>query len=104
MARYRPRGTATWLLSPLRDLSQGGARFLCDQSFEVGTALEMEIILPMIKQPIWCPAEVAWVKPADQPGCVELGVAFQAGDDRTREALQQAVRHFMKRTTQAENA
>jgi len=89
-------------MSPLRDLSEGGARFLSDQTFDAGTALDMEIILPMVRQPIWCAAVVAWVKPAEQPGCVELGVAFEA-EGKPREALGRAVQHFMSRAKQAES-
>ena len=92
LARYRPPGEpgATWLVSPLRDLSSGGARFLSEHPFAVGDTFEVQLLLPAAAQPIWVRARVAWVKPGAMK-MVELGVTFDAGDAANQRLIDEAV-------------
>ena len=99
MVRYRASGLsegATWLVSPMRDLSSGGARFLSERSQVVGNALELQLILPMSSQPVSLKARVTWVKPAPL-NMVELGVTFDPGDTAIQEVINSAVAHFLRK-------
>ena len=92
LIRYRPPGEpgATWLVSPLRDLSSGGARFLSEHAFAVGDTFEVQLLLPAAAQPIWVRARVAWAKPGATK-MVELGVTFDAGDTANQRLIDEAV-------------
>jgi hypothetical protein len=92
LVRYRPPGEpgATWLVSPLRDLSSGGARFLSEHPFAVGDTFEMQLLLPVAAQPIWVRARVAWAKLGVMK-MVELGVTFDAGDAANQRLIDEAV-------------
>lgn len=92
LVRYRPPGEpgATWLVSPLRDLSSGGARFLSEHAFAVGDAFELQLLLPVAAQPIWVRARVAWAKPGAMK-MVDLGVTFDAGDAANQRLIDEAV-------------
>lgn len=98
MARYRvpPNNTTNWLVSPLRDLSSGGARFLSEHPFKVGEELEMALLLPASPQPIVVRARVAWTK-SWRAGLVDLGVTFEVGDAAIQQQLNVAIEHFLHR-------
>ena len=95
IARYRPvTGNTGWLMSPLRDLSSGGARFLSEHPFLAGETVEMQLILPTSSQPVLLRARVAWAKPA-KLGTVELGVAFDPEDTGVQRAIDKAVVYLL---------
>ena len=98
LVRYRPPSQAAerWFVSPLRDLSSGGARFLSEYPFSAGNAFEMQLLLPASKQPFLLRARVTWVKPGHL-GLSEIGVTFDAGDVGFQQAIDQAVAHFLGR-------
>ena len=52
-----------WLITTVRDLSLGGERFIADQVFDVGQALELQIIVPASRQTILLQAHVVWANP-----------------------------------------
>lgn len=94
MIRYRSAtGPLSWGLSPLRDLSDGGARFMSETSFAVGDELLLELLLPVSKEPIPITARVAWAK-AGPMAVSEYGVRFHVQDERIRQALAEAVTRF----------
>ena len=92
LARYRPPGApgATWLVSPLRDLSSGGARVFSEYVFAVGELFKLQLLLPVAAEPVWVMARVAWVKPGVMK-MVELGVTFDAGDAANQRLIDEAV-------------
>ena len=90
MLRYQPPGKSTWLLSPLRDLSSGGARFLSEHDFAGGEVFEMQLVLPTSTQPVQMKARVAWVKPW-RAGLVEVGVTFDPGDMGVQRTIDEAI-------------
>jgi hypothetical protein len=99
MARYRAQGNppSDWFLSPLRDLSRSGARFLSEGRFAVGTSLEFHITLPMARQPVPLVARI--VRTAPGPiGCDEYSVTFEAIDSSTSVLLETAVQFFLKKS------
>ena len=87
---------AMWFVSPLRDLSSGGARFLSERQLSTGDQLEMQLILPSAPQPLSLKARVAWVKPGPL-NMVELGVTFDPGDVGIQQTIDDAVKHFLKK-------
>ena len=100
IARYRSADDSAsgWLVSPLRDLSNHGARFLCEQEFAVGSKLDFQLQLGVAQQPIWLMARVAWIKPAQIMRIFEVGVTFDPGDPAAQQALNAAVAHFIQKT------
>ena len=97
MARYRVPvgGQANWLVSPLRDLSSGGARFLSEYPFQTGAFLEIALLLPASSQPIIVKAKIAWAKPW-RAGLTEIGATFNISDDVIQQQLDAAVTHFLR--------
>ena len=99
MVRYRssePPEGATWLVSPLRDLSSGGARFLSERRLAVNDVLGLQLILPMFPQPVLLKARVAWMKSAPL-NMVEVGVTFDPGDAAIQRMIDDAVAHFLRK-------
>ena len=99
MVRYRPMqsGVTSWLVSPLRDLSSGGARFLSEQQFSVGDVMELQLVLPVSPQPIALKARVAWTKARPGTTLGELGVTFDPGDVAIQRTIDAAIAHFLKK-------
>lgn len=100
IARYRSVDDVAggWLVSPLRDLSSHGARFLCEQAFAVGSKLDFQLQLGVAQQPVRLTARVAWIKPAQIMQIFEVGVTFDPGDPAAQQALNAAVAHFIAKT------
>ena len=96
--RYRLPETvkAGWMVSPLRDLSSGGARFLSEGSFDVGAILDVQLVLPVSQQPVALKARVAWVKPA-RLGTVEVGITFDPGDTAIQRTIDSAVEYVIRK-------
>ena len=99
MVRYRPLTHLDfpWLVSPLKDLSSGGARFISERRLEVGDMLELQLLLPASSQPVVLKARVAWVKSASFK-LVQAGVTFDCGDATIQQMIDGAVAHFLKKT------
>ena len=101
MVRYRNPvgGRESWLISPLRDLSSGGARFLSESTVEAGAELEIQLVLPGSKDPVALKVRVAWAKPAPW-GMAELGVTFEPEDVKVQQTIDAAVAHFLGKSGQ----
>ncbi len=102
MVRYRAtaRGQVSWFVSPLRDLSSGGARFICECAFDVGTLLEMQLLLPISEQPVAVKARVAWAKPGPL-NLTEHGVTFNPEDLGAQRIIDTSVAHFLRKQQRA---
>ena len=94
MVRYRRPAEMSWSVSPLRDFSSSGARFIGEHVFEVGTELELQLVLPVAKEPLALQARVAWVKPGPM-NLVEYGVTFQAEKAAVQQMIDVAVTYFL---------
>jgi len=96
MVRYRAAsgGQGAWAVSPLRDFSRGGARFVCENAFPVGTVLELQLMLPSSKTPVPLEAQVTWAKPGPI-NLAELGVAFSPVEAGIQQLIDTAVAHFV---------
>ena len=96
MVRYRRPPKQEWAVSPLKDLSSSGARFLGEHAFDVGTDLDCQLVLPLAKEPLVLQARVAWVKPGPM-NLAEYGVTFQADAPGVQEMIDVAVAHFLRK-------
>lgn len=98
MVRYRAKDaqSLSWSLSPLRDLSGSGARFMCEGAFPVGTLLELQLLLPTMKQPVSLKALVAWAKPGPFD-LAEHGVTFDETDPQIQRLIDIAVVFFLSK-------
>ena len=98
LVRYRPpaAGGAEWLVSPLRDLSSGGARFLSEHPFAAGETFELQLLLPAAQDPVMLKVRVAWARSA-QMQMTELGVTFDPGDAGIQRLIDATVEHFLQR-------
>jgi Tfp pilus assembly protein PilZ len=98
MLRYRVLGSKEegWCVSPLRDLSVGGAHFLSEHAFNVGVELETQLLLPFSQEPLSLVSRVAWVRPWHLK-VVEIGVTFSSSDTGTRRRIEEAVAYLVQR-------
>ena len=96
MVRYRLPRESSWSVSPLRDLSSSGARFLGERSFDVGSDLELQLVLPLAKEPLVVQARVARASPGPM-NLVEYGVTFQAEAASIQQMIDVAVSHFLRK-------
>ena len=97
MVRYRALSDAqgAWGVSPLRDLSSGGARFVCERPFPMEELLELQLVLPSAKAPVSLQARVTWVKPGPL-NLAEHGVEFGKVPAETQQLIDTAVAHFAR--------
>jgi Tfp pilus assembly protein PilZ len=102
LVRYRGLSDyqRSWLVAPLQDLSDRGARFLSERAFIMGDELEIRLTLPAASMPIALNAKVAWTKLA-RLGLIELGVTFETSNPDTQEAIHAAVEHFLRQKEKA---
>ncbi|MBI4343575.1 MAG: PilZ domain-containing protein [Candidatus Omnitrophica bacterium] len=98
--RLSSSATSAWAMSPLRDLSASGARFVSEEGFAVGDELDLQLLLPVSKDPLLVRGKVAWVKPGPM-ALREYGVAFELADERSRQLIAEAVAHFTKKSQEA---
>ena len=98
MVRYRRPSEKGWSVSPLRDLSSAGVRFLSEQIFVVGTELNLQLVLPTTQGPLALQGRVARVRPGPMD-LMEYGVTFVVNAVAVQ-AINDAVEHFLhKRDT-----
>ena len=77
-----------WLITTVRDLSLGGVRFIADQAFDVGHAIDLQVVVPASRQSIFLKAHVVWANPKNPLlQLYEYGLAFDVIDT----ALQQLI-------------
>jgi hypothetical protein len=78
--RYRKLPEGAWRVSTLRDISQRGARFFCEEPFSPNAMLLVEMGMPVFETPIQVPVRVVWCKSAtgSRIAVAEHGVEFSA--------------------------
>ena len=99
MVRYRRPSDKGWAVSPLRDLSSAGARFLSEQTFAIGTELDVQLVLPTTKEPLALHARVARILPS-RMDLVEYGVTFETNVPAVQ-AINDAVEYFLHKPDKA---
>ena len=94
--RYQPPGNSAWLMSPLRDLSSGGARFLSEHAFAGGEVFDVQLVLPTASRPVPLKARVAWAKPW-RAGLLDVGITFDPGDALIQRTIDEAISRLLGR-------
>ncbi len=97
MVRYRlaNTGQTAWQVSPLRDFSRTGVRFISEHPYEIGAVLELQLALPTSREPLALAGRVAWVKPRFLE-TLELGVTFDKIDPGIQQSIDDAIAHFLR--------
>lgn len=96
LVRYRRPGETSWFVSSLRDLSSHGVRFIGECVFDVGTELELQLVLPMAKGPLALQGRVIRTTPGPMR-LTAYGVTFQAGEASVQEMIDEAVAYFLRK-------
>ena len=96
MVRYRLPQESSWSVSPLRDLSTSGARFLGERKFDVGAELQLQLVLPLAKEPLMLKARVARATPGPM-NLLEYGVLFHVDEATVQQMIDVAVGHFLRK-------
>ena len=75
--RYRQYGqfTSSWAEASTINISAGGIRFRSPELLERGTALELEITIPSMREALVIRGQVAWSQ-LQASGVIENGVQF----------------------------
>ena len=99
MVRYRSLDQAAWKVSTLKDFSRTGARLICEDAFNIGTSILLELGLPLFEKPVQITARVAWCKRAlgGKLALAEHGIAFGALDPATSSRIDEAMTAFQKK-------
>lgn len=99
MVKYQTASTGAgqWRMSPLRDLSTTGIRFVAEGAFPVGTALELQVCLPAAAQAISVSGRVVWARSAGAGGMTEHGVSFESLNAATQQQIAQVVEFFLRK-------
>ena len=99
MVRYRrpTSGKPQWMVSPLRDFSAMGIRFIGETGFPVGTVLEVQMQLPSSPEPLTVMTRVVWLRGGTAGKLAEHGVEFVDPSPQARQQIMQATEVFLRR-------
>lgn len=86
------------------DLSLGGARIQCDESFPVGAVLRLHIELVRSREFIGIDGEVRWSRWNEELKVHECGVEFQECVEATLQAIMRNLYHEVDRKEKGEPA
>ncbi len=98
MIRYRcPASNQTqWMVSPIKDFSGTGARFISECAFPIGTVLDLELQVSTCPLPIPLQGTVVWSKLG--PGqLTEHGVTFLNPDAVAQQEILKVTRFFLEK-------
>lgn len=84
------------------DLSLGGARIQCDESFPVGAVLRLHIELVRSREFVGIDGEVRWSRWNDEQKVHECGVEFQECVEATLQAIMRNLYHDVDRKEKGE--
>jgi c-di-GMP-binding flagellar brake protein YcgR len=82
------------------DLSLGGARIQCDESFPVGAILRIHLELVRSREFIGIDAAVRWTRWNEEQKIHEFGVEFQECTEQTLQAIMRNLYHDTDGKTQ----
>ncbi len=105
IARYRALESEAgpWFISPLKDVSLKGARFLTECEFKPGSRLVLHVALPSSREPRVLCATVNRIRLAAD-ALWEVGVEFEALQPEDRRCLQEAVERVLRLRRRASDA
>jgi len=98
-ARAHDAGTRRWELPILENISLAGCYFLSSVRFEIGQILDIEVQLPVMREPLCCSGEVKRVEPKGTAPDSPCGVAvqFHEIEEDKKQKFQQVVDFTLKR-------
>ena len=98
IVRYHVPGAEGWYVSPLRDLSRTGARFLFEGFVSVGDLLGLWIGPPMFTEPVKISARVVWHHTgyATRLPLMECGVQFEQLESGVRRVIENDVTSHLR--------
>lgn len=98
MAYYKRAGKLdkSWRMSPLKDISGSGARFLCEEKYAVGDQLELKLYMPASPKPQRMSATIIRMRETEN-GWNEVGVRFGSMDAPIQQAIDSIVKRFLKK-------
>ena len=88
---------AKWQMTPLKDMSSGGVRFIAEAPCELGALLELQLLLPTLAAPLRLTGRVVWVRPASVPQLMEYGVELTDLSPTQRADIEQLVALYRNR-------
>lgn len=91
VARYQAShaGQTVWMVSALRGFSRTGTRLVFEQPIRVGEDLNLQLLLPLAKEPVWVRARVVASRPVTRQA-LDLEVKFQFGPADTQHEIHAA--------------
>lgn len=95
----RGRIHAKWDLLSLKDVSQDGARLVCDGTCDPDEPVELLLSLPVVTEPLQVGAHVVWQRPlgsGQRFHLTELGLHFTSPDPSTRQMIGEGVQRLLK--------
>ena len=100
MLKYRAQGQGIeeWAgTSPIRDISLHGCLFACDQEYQPGQILELELKLPGVQECVFFLAEVKRCDATASSNIYLTAVNFQKIDEQNKAAFSKAIDFFVKK-------
>lgn len=98
MVKYRcpSRGQAQWMMSPIKNISSSGVRFIGETGYPTGVVLELLLHLPTSTEAVPVNGVVVW----QRGGAMQLtehGVQFVSASAAAKQQIQQALEFLLKK-------
>lgn len=104
MVRYRPLGDERWHMGTLRDFSVEGACLVCEETYEEGQNLQVELKQPLFDVPAEVLATVRWTRSAFNAGGMMEGLATHGiSFGEIKEVLRKYLIHAVAKVIAKEN-
>lgn len=102
MVKFRPHkgdGLQGWEVSVINNISLGGCRFYSNIPFNTGEALEIELTLPLLTEPMKFIGEVKRCIPSEDAKVkiYDIGVQFLDMDQDKKDKFIETVTFFLKK-------
>ena len=97
LVKFRLVSDEKWHMTPLKDMSATGIRFMAEVPCDEGAALELQLLLPTIATPLRLAGRVSRVRPASIPQLFEYGVEFVELLPTQREEIEKLVTLYRTR-------
>ncbi len=99
-------GEMDWEISPIRNLSGTGLRFLAESDYPIGVILDLRLQVPTVEQPLVVPPTIIWKRRLSPSAWWDYGASFGRLPVSKRKAIVGAIQVFLpgqdvfpKRTT-----
>jgi hypothetical protein len=99
MVKYRcpALGQTAWMVSPIKDLSATGIRFIAESAYPKDAVLELQLFLPTGTDPMPLSGVVVWAHGGGPYKMGEHGLEFASLTPAQRDALKTATEFFLRK-------